>query len=116
MKKYVFSILLLSLALTACGGARSTHNNIHNNSYLTWQAPTTYYDQTPFPSSDIGGYNIYVGMSQKDMSLKSNINDPTVRTFNLGKLGKGTFHIAVTCYDINGIESPFSPILVVNLI
>lgn len=116
MVKALINVLLISLTLSACGGARSPNHTTGGNSSLSWQAPTTYLDQSPIPLSEIGGYKIYVGTDEGSMSLNTNINDPTVTSFDLNKLGKGVFHIAVTCYDVYGIESNYSPVIVINLI
>ena len=123
MKK---GLLFVLLSISACGGARIPNQNINataqsvftlsSNSSISWQAPSTYSDQTPLALSDIGGYHIYVGTDYSNMRLSSNIVDPSITEFRLNSIGKGIRFIAVTCYDIKGSESHFSSIVTVNII
>jgi len=114
--------ILIALLLAGCGGARTPgldSNNIgsvSSSSSLTWQAPSTFTDLSPLSLSDIGGYKIYVGANEGPLTFFTNINDPSITSFDLSRIGKGTHRIAVTCYDINGIESFFSSELTVNII
>ena len=108
------------LMLVACGGARSPEldgvNSVSSNSFISWQYPSAYEDQTPLPLSDIAGYHIYIGTTEKKMRLSKNIYDPTITKLSLDKVGKGVHYIAVSCYDVYGAESKFSSIIIVNII
>lgn len=118
MKKTLFYTLLISIILSACGGARSPSHSVYNTSSnlsLFWQAPTTYTDLTPLPLSEIKGYRIIVGTSEDNMSLHETLNDPSVTEYSFDRLGKGVYYIAVTSYDILDRESSLSNIIIVNV-
>ncbi len=113
------SITLIALMLAACGGARNPALDeiisIPNASSISWQSPTLYEDQTPLLPSKIGGYQVLVGTNLENMRLKTNIDDPTVTEFSLSSLNKGIYFIAVSCYDVDGVESNLSSIIQVNI-
>lgn len=124
MLKSILIIVLISLFQSACGGARSSATqfspddnfvNVSSNSSISWHAPTEYTDATPISLSEIGGYHVYAGTSENSLSLIANIPSSTATTFSLSRLGKGIRYITVTCYDINGVESGFSTLLVLNI-
>ena len=120
MVKSYFNALLLSLVLTACGGARGVYSDkdviaLTSNSSISWQPPTTYIDQSPLPLSNISGYRVYSRQNEGYMQLVANISDPSMTYFSMSSLSKGTYHIAVSCYDIYGVESGLSSSIIVNI-
>jgi len=109
--------------LSACGGARSPNHSgytiiytVTGNSSIYWQAPTSYTDLTPISLSEIGGYYIYVGTDENNMQFMATISGSTVTEFSLANLDKGIHYIAITCYNMVGIESTFSSLIVVDII
>lgn len=112
------------LLLSACGGARAPGIgdaglghvlSASSNSYISWQPPTSYQDESPLPPSKIGGYQIHVGTSEENMRLAASM-DPSITKYKLGDLGQGIRYIAVSCYDIYGAESQFTQIIVVDIL
>jgi hypothetical protein len=71
---------------------------------LAWLTPTTNPDGTQL--SDIGGYNVYYGMSSGNYSNLLNLgNQPGTTICNLSA---GTWFFTVKAYDLSGNECNFS--------
>ena len=93
-----------ALLLSACGGARGPGGaglgilTVSSNSYLSWQPPSSYQDESPLPLSDIGGYQIHVGTNEENMRLTDDITDPSITEYRLGDLGQGVLYIAISLF------------------
>ncbi len=71
---------------------------------FSWSAPMTNANGTYL--SDLGGYNIYDGMSSRTYSNSVNVGSQTGAT--ISSLSAGIWCFAVTSYDLSGNESDFS--------
>ena len=119
MIKAQFIILLICLGLVACGGARRANDvatTVSVNSQLIWNPPTTYTDNSPLPETNIGGFHVYYGPTSDNLQRFKTFNATEERKFHLQEIGKGKFFISVTCFDTDGLESNFSPIILVEII
>ncbi len=77
---------------------------------LSWVTPTTRTDGTPLSLSEIGGFRIYMGDTRDNLAMIVDLNDNTINRYTMTNLSSGNHYFAVTSYDINGNESPFSNI------
>mgnify|MGYP000471734064 CR=1 FL=1 len=76
---------------------------------LSWSAPTTRADNSPLPSDEIGGYEIYYyldGTSIDDGQVVNLSNSTT--SFTTPPLSNGTYHFAIATFDTNMIYSDLS--------
>ena len=81
---------------------------------LTWDAPTTYTDDTPL--TDITGYRIYWGpasgayLDSRTIGMPScvDVTGTMQCTYTLTELPAGTYFFAVTVFNAEGYESAFS--------
>jgi fibronectin type 3 domain-containing protein len=78
---------------------------------LSWSAPSTYEDGSTLSTSSIGGYRIYQGTSSSNLQLVADINDGTTFSYTISDLTSGTYYLAITTYDANGVESDFSSVV-----
>lgn len=72
---------------------------------ISWQPPTENVDGSPL--TDLGGYNIYYGMTPGDYSDQVNVANPGATDFSV-TLASGEYYIAMTALDIDGNESALS--------
>jgi hypothetical protein len=111
LSQFIFLFTLL-LMITACGGGGgsvegsggSSGNASSNSATLIWEAPTTNADGTP--RNDLAGFKIYYGTSPGNYTDSIDAGNATTYTFS--NLSNGTYYVAVTVYDLNGIESDYS--------
>lgn len=116
----IISLIIISFLLSACGGggsgsASSNTNTVETtvetntpstkNINLSWTAPTSYEDDTFLPLSEISGYRIYTGVSIDSMSFTADVSNPGSITYRLSNISADMKFIAISTYDINGIES-----------
>ena len=79
---------------------------------LTWTAPVTRADGSPIPLSDIGGYRIYYGVVAGNYPATVEVSDGSAQSATVDNIPAGTYHIVMTTYDMNGLESVQSPAIV----
>lgn len=111
-KRYIshyatFTLISLTLLLTACGGggdSPTTQQGNPNSATLTWDAPTTNEDGTPL--NDLAGYNIYYGTSSGVYT--TTIPTENIITYTVGNLIPGIYYFVVTAVDTSGNESNYS--------
>lgn len=77
---------------------------------LSWVAPATRQDGSPFSLSDLRGYNVYEGTSTSNMSRVKAINVAATTVYTVSNLAVGTHYFTVTAYDTTGAESSRSNI------
>ena len=115
----ILAFILVSSLITACGGGGGGGTpapnvpNVPNppatkNVNLTWVAPSTYNDGSNLPLSAIDGYRIYTGTSISNLSLKADIQDSTAVSYALSNLPLNITYVAISTYDVNGLESGLS--------
>ncbi|MGB5472479.1 MAG: putative Ig domain-containing protein [Gammaproteobacteria bacterium] len=72
---------------------------------LSWTAPVARADGTPLSLVDIGGYRIYYGTSSGNYPDTIDVSDGSAQSATVNNLPVGTYHIVMTTYDSNGLES-----------
>lgn len=119
-------VTLLSVSqLIACGGEGNTNTAASgsnsgstqvgtgttqsSNLSLDWVAPVTRADGSPISLADIDGYKVYYGTSTGTYTNSVNINDGSQTSVTITGLSGGSYHVAMTTYDTNGLESSYSP-------
>jgi len=75
---------------------------------LNWTAPSTRADGSPMSLSDIAGYRVYYGSSAGSYPNSVNVTDGSQTSVTVAGVMAGTYHVVMTTYDINGLESPYS--------
>lgn len=76
---------------------------------LSWVAPVTRADGTPISLADIDGYKVYFGTSTGNYTGSVDVTDGSQNSVTVTGLSGGTYHVAMTTYDNNGLESITSP-------
>lgn len=76
---------------------------------LSWNAPTTRTDGSPF--DDLAGYRIKYGMSPDELPCLVEIRDPKVTTWKVTGLSPGTWYFAVASFDSGFVESDLSDVV-----
>lgn len=76
---------------------------------LSWVAPATRADGNPISLADIDGYKVYFGTSTGNYTGSVDITDGSQNSVTVTGLSGGTYHVAMTTYDNNGLESIYSP-------
>ena len=100
MNKRWLLVAMLSLPALCVGG----------DSLLSWTAPTTRTDGALLPATEIGGYRVYHGSVDNDLTLLAELaNTPT--TYTHVNAVVGTHYYAVTTFDTVGNESGYSNIV-----
>lgn len=111
----ILFLLVLLAIITGCGQGDSVHFNTSNEENalgqvtLAWDVPTTYDDGSPLNVSDLAGYKIYYGPASGNYTSTITAGNMSVTSEQVTNLTKGqTYYLAVTAYDIYGIESGYS--------
>jgi len=73
---------------------------------LSWLPPTQNTDGSPL--SDLAGYKIYWGQSQRDYSNSVTLNNPGLASYIVEQLTSGRWYFATTSFNSQGVESAFS--------
>jgi hypothetical protein len=79
---------------------------------LTWTAPVTRADGSPIALSDIGGYRIHYGVVAGNYPATVEVSDGSAQGAKVENIPAGTYHVVMTTYDMNGLESVQSPAIV----
>jgi len=77
---------------------------------IACDAPVTYEDGSVLPINEIGGYWIYwqVGGEYSDANRSAFVCDSAYKQIASTPLPDGEYPVAVTAFDLNGIESAYS--------
>ena len=78
---------------------------------LSWDPPVQRTDGTPL--THLGGYYLYFGAASLDRQVV--IDNPGITTWTLTDLAGGTWHIALSAFDQNGVEGDLSNVLEISL-
>jgi hypothetical protein len=107
MKKKLCTLYLLPALLVAFASTTAKADDVVVGDDDDPNATITYitlvWDRNPEP--DIVGYNVYYARISGDYTQLKTVTDPTAR---IGVRGSNTLYFAVTAYNTNGVESPFS--------
>lgn len=76
---------------------------------LSWNAPTTRTDGSPF--NDLAGYRIKYGVTPDQLPCLAEIRDPKVTTWKITGLSSGTWHFAIASFDSGFVESDLSGVV-----
>jgi len=87
------------------GGGTTQSSNLS----LSWVAPVTRADGNPISLADIDGYKVYFGTSARNYTGSVDVTDGSQNSLTITGLSNGTYHVAMTTYDNNGLESIYSP-------
>jgi hypothetical protein len=79
---------------------------------LQWTAPVTRTDGTPLSLADIDGYRIYYGESAGNYPNRLEVADGTAQSATITEIPVGTYYIVMTTYDVSGLESAYSSMVV----
>jgi len=83
---------------------------------LGWTAPTTRSDGTPLSLADIDGFRIYYGTTEGVYPDSVNVSDGSAESATVNNIPTGTYYVVMTTYDVNGLESGFSPAVVKSVL
>ena len=75
---------------------------------LSWAAPSEREDSKPISLSEIAGYKVHYGTTQRKYSNSVDINDGSADGYTLKNFSAGTYYFALTTYDTAGRESQYS--------
>lgn len=76
-----------------------------SSSSITWIPPTENTDGSPLV--DLAGYKIYYGPESRVYYQRIDVPDPARDSYEL-EVAPGAYYIAMTAYNVAGIESPLS--------
>jgi hypothetical protein len=76
---------------------------------LSWEAPTTRTDGSPF--DDLAGYRINYGVMPDQLPCQIEIRDPQVTTWQVTALSPGIWYFAVASFDSGFVESELSGVV-----
>ncbi len=82
---------------------------------LGWNAPMTNELGEAIELYQIGGYRIYMKGNLGKMELVAQIDDSNIMEYVFESLAPGSYEIAVTAFDLDGVESGFSEIIGINI-
>ena len=73
---------------------------------LNWTPPTRREDGSPL--NGLSGYRVYYGQVSGVYPNRRSVNDGAISSFTLDSLQPGTWYVAITSIDNNGLESALS--------
>lgn len=76
--------------------------------YLSWRTPSERENGEALAMSDLSGYRIYYGPTTNPTANTVAISDAAVTTYELDNMVSGTYEVAVSAIDLNGLESALS--------
>lgn len=122
--KHLVSMLIVSAALSACGGgggdtvapsstagtppATGTPppNTGTGNIQVSWTPPVEKTDGSAL--TDLAGYRFFIGTDSGDYADVLTVNNPGLSTYVIDNLPVDTYYVAMTAYRLNGVESDLS--------
>lgn len=78
---------------------------------LSWTAPVSRSDGSPLRLSEIDGFHIYLGKAPNAYTSQVNVANGAAQSVTVTKLAPGTYYLVMTTYDMNGLESGYSPVI-----
>ena len=89
-------------------GLNPLENKVLYDVSLSWAAPSIRENNQPISLSEIAGYKVYYGTSQRDYDSAIDIKDGSSDGYTFKNLVAGTYYFALSTYDIDGRESELS--------
>ncbi|MGP4842851.1 fibronectin type III domain-containing protein [Marinobacter sp. 1Y8] len=83
---------------------------------LSWVAPATRADGSKLYTGEIKGYRVYYKLRHEDSYQVIQLTDATKTQLRLADFKAGAYEFAVTTMDTDGLESPRSKAVSVNII
>lgn len=80
---------------------------------VSWTAPTTRANGEPLPSAELGGYELYMLSEQSGNDQYIVIADPTQTSYQINDLAPDTYFFSISAYDLDGLFSEPSDIIMV---
>lgn len=118
--RYPLSLLVsLAIILSGCGGGAGDSYSGNGSggggrgtgtgtATVSWVAPSSRLDGTPISLSEIGGYILYYGTSNTNLTNAVTISGSSTNQRQVSGLVSGTYYFQVSAYDQQGIEGPRS--------
>jgi hypothetical protein len=75
---------------------------------VSWQPPTQRESGDPLAVTELGRYHIYYGPTTSPTANVVTVVDPFVTNYTITGLPAGTYQVAMTAIDNNGLESTLS--------
>jgi len=75
---------------------------------LSWRAPSERENGDALPLAQLRGYRIHYGPFDNPTAFTIDVNDASLTTYTIEDLGKGTYRVAVSAIDTDGLESALS--------
>ena len=100
------SVSLPAFSITVAASAIGTMS-------LNWQPPTQNEDGSPL--LDLAGYVIHYGTASSDYGNEIRIENPGVTTYLVENLAPGTYYVAATSFNSDGVESDYSAEITVTV-
>ena len=72
---------------------------------LSWSAPSERESGKSLALTDLSGYRIYYGPVSNPTENQIDVADPTASTYELDSVAPGTYQVAISAFDSNGLES-----------
>lgn len=82
----------------------------NNTATLNWTAPTARTDNSSLSLSELGGYKIYSGSSENNLTLLATISDNSITEYTVTNLENGVHYFAVSAFDVDEMESDLSDV------
>jgi hypothetical protein len=113
--KALLPLIIVSLLYGCGGGGGGGSSPVDDQNKLTWIPPTTRIDGSYLDLSSISGYRVYYGTSDADLELLVDIADYSITEHPLDDDLQGSLYFCVTAYDVNGLESEISNLVLKHL-
>jgi hypothetical protein len=97
-----------STSTTGSGSTTAPPTSTDSSSGITlaWVAPTENSNGTPI--SNLAGYKIHYGTASQDYTQVVSVSNPSLSRYVLDSLPSGTYFLAITAFNAQGVESPLS--------
>jgi hypothetical protein len=82
---------------------------------VSWNVPNARTDGSALPLSEIAGYTVHYGLSLGDYSTHIKVNDNSIVSTVINDIPAGTYYVAVSARDTEGLESDYSDAIVVTV-
>jgi hypothetical protein len=110
------AVAILVLALGACAGASKPTSATSaapaaiatgtGTATVSWAPPKA--TALGGPLTNLAGFKIYYGLDPTQLDTVVIINDPSVTSTEIERLGPGTWYFSATAIDSSGLESALS--------